>query len=239
MTTQQHAIPTSRDTLKDGAWFPYVISKLAPLQWWSYQESISEVKREDYVSDWSYQLARQNTSEFPRFCFSMFRPSYEAFTALLAAVKDYEGAVAWVMHDNCIGAWKAKPTGHEMVRLPYAMSEEEIEKHNQSLRQPPDPAFVEMAVADIPLFCSYLEKRLGLTERDPQQFDVSWLTAEGLEHSKGTFEDFMEPGEWSVFLARDPDTYAKTSKPTSPVDRGVGMSFSMFQGEELFVELEA
>jgi hypothetical protein len=239
MTVQQHAIPTNRGTLKDGAWFPYVIGKLAPLQWWSYQESISDVKREDYVSDGSYQLDRQNTWEFPRFCFSMFRPSYEAFTALMKAVEDYEGAVAWVMHDDCIGAWKAKPTGHGIVRLPYAMSEEEIEKHNQSLRQAPDQAFVEKAVADIPLFCSYLEKRLGLTERDPQQFDASWLTAEGLEHSKGTFEDFMEPGEWSVFLAWDPDTYAKTSKPTSPVDRGVGLSFGMFQGEELFRELEA
>jgi len=239
MTVQQHAIPTNRGTLKDGAWFPYVIGKLAPLQWWTYQESISDVKREDYVSDGSYELDRQNTWEFPRFCFSMFRPSYETFTALLNAVKDYEGAVAWVMHDDCIGAWKAKPTGQGMVLLPYTMSQEEIEKHNQSLRQPPDPAFVEKAVADIPLFCSYLEKRLGLAEREPQQFDASWLTAEGLAHSKGTFEDFMEPGEWSVFLARDPDTYAKTSKPTSPVDRGVGMSFGMFQGEELFNELGA
>src|ERR1700739_3228373 len=100
----------------------------------------------------------------------MFRPSHEAFSALLNAVRDYQGAVAWVMHDDCIGAWKAKPTGQGIVLLPYTMSEEEIEKHNQSLRQPPDQAFVEKAVADIPLFCSYLEKRLGLTGRDPQQF---------------------------------------------------------------------
>jgi hypothetical protein len=105
--------------------------------------------------------------------------------------------------------------------------------------QPPDSAFIEKAVADIPVFCSYLEKRLGLTERDPWQFDPRWLTAEGLAQSKGDFEDFVEPGEWSVFLARDPDTYAKTFKPTSPVDRSVGMSFGMFQGEELFKELAA
>ena len=39
------------------------------------------------------------------------------------------------------------------------------------------------------------------------------------------------------FWARDPDTYARTFKPTSPVDRSVGMSFGMFQGEELFNEL--
>jgi hypothetical protein len=51
MTIQQHAVPTNRGTLKGGAWFPYVIGKLAPLEWWSYQESISGVKREDYLSD--------------------------------------------------------------------------------------------------------------------------------------------------------------------------------------------
>ena len=179
-----------------------------------FQESMSDVKQEEYRSDSSYQLARKNTWEFPRFCFAMFRPSLESIHALLNAVKDYEGGVAWVMHDDCIGAWKAKPTGQGMVLLPYTMSKEEIEKHNESLRQPPDAAFIEKAVADIPAFCLYLEKGLGLTERDPQQFDPRWLTAEALAHSKGDFEDFVEPGEWSVFLARDPDTYAKTFKPT-------------------------
>lgn len=239
MTFQQDAVPTNRSILKGGAWFPYVIGKLAPLEWWSYQESISDVKREIYRSDWSFQLARQNTWEFPRFCFTMFRPSEDSFRALLNAVKDYEGPVAWVMHDDCIGAFKAKPTGQGMVRLPYSMSEKEIEKHNQSLRQPPDPAFVEKALADIPLFCSYLEKQLGLTERDPQQFDPGWLTAKGLAESKGEFEDFLDPGIWSVFLARDPDTYAKTSKPTSPKDRSLSMGIGMFQQEDLFNELGA
>lgn len=239
MTLPQHGLPTNRSTLKGGAWFPYVIGKLAPLEWWSYQESISDVKREEYRSDWSYQLARQDTWEFPRFCFLMFRPSEESFRTVLNAVKDYEGAVAWVMHDDCIGAFKAKPTGQGMVRLPYAMSEQEIEKHNQALRQPPAADFIEKAVADIPVFCSYLEKRLGLTERDPQQFDPRWLTAEGLAQSKGQFEEFLDPGTWSVFLARDPDTYAKTSKPTSPKDRSLSMGIGMFRQEDLFNELGA
>jgi len=239
MPLQQHAVPTNRSTLEGGAWFPYVIGKLAPLEWWGYQESISDIKREEYSSDWSYELARQNTWEFPRFCFAMFRPSLESIHALENAVKDYEGGVAWVMHDDCIGAWKAKPTGQGMVRLPYTMSKEEVEKHNESIRQPPDAAFIEKAVADIPAFCSYLENRLGLTERDSQQFDPRWLTVEGLAQSKGEFEDFVEPGTWSVFLARDPDTYAKTSKPTSPADRSLGMSFDMFEHNELFKELGA
>jgi len=52
---------------------------------------------------------------------------------------------------------------------------------------------MEKAVADIPLFCSYLEKRLGLTGHESQQFDPGWLTAKGLAESKGEFEDFMDP----------------------------------------------
>jgi hypothetical protein len=241
LTLQQHAVPTNRSTLKGGAWFPYVISKLAPLEWWSYQESISDVKREEYLSDRSYELDRQNTWEFPRFCFSMFRPSAESVRELVKAVKDYEGAVAWVMHDDCIGAWKSKPASDGIVMLPpdRTMSSEEIEKHNQSLRQPPDGAFLEKAVADIPVFCSYLENRLGLTERDPQQFDPRWLTAAGLAESKGEFEDFLEPGTWSVFLTRDPDEFAKTFKPTSPPDRSLGLSMTMSQQDDLFKELGA
>jgi hypothetical protein len=88
MTIQQRAVPTNRGTLKGGAWFPYVIGKLAPLEWWSYQESISDIKRGDYLSDWRCHSARQNTWEFPRFCFSMFRPSEESYGSLLNAVKD-------------------------------------------------------------------------------------------------------------------------------------------------------
>lgn len=241
MTFQQYAVPTNRSTLKRGAWFPYVLGKLAPLEWWTYQESISDVKRQEYRSDGSFQAARQNTWEFPRFCFAMFRPSAQSFQALQDAVSDYEGPVAWVMHDDCIGAWKAKPEFYGMVVLPpgKTMSPEEIEKHNQSLREPPDMAFIEKAVADIPHFCAYLEQRLGLSGRQPKQFDPRWLTAEGLAQSKGEFEDFLEPGQWAIFLARDPDAFAKTNKPTSPVDRGLGLSMGISQSAELLRELGA
>jgi hypothetical protein len=103
-----HPVPKDRTALTDGEWFPHVLSKLAPLEWWSYQESNADVKRKDYASDWRFQLARQNTWEFPRFCFSLYRPSNESFTALLRAVEEYQGAVVWHMHDDCIGAWPSK-----------------------------------------------------------------------------------------------------------------------------------
>jgi hypothetical protein len=116
-------------------------------------------------------------------------------------------------------------------RMP--MSEQDIEKHSQSLRQPSDATFIEKTVADIPVFCSYLEKRLGLTERDPQQFNPRRLTAER------TSPDFLEPGTSSVFLARAPDTYDKTFKPTSPIDRSLNLGMTMSQQDDLFKELGA
>jgi hypothetical protein len=83
------------------------------------------------------------------------------------------------------------------------------------------------------------EKRLGLTERDPQRFDPGWLTAKGLAESKGEFEDFLAPGIWSVFLARDTRAYAKTFQPTSPADRSLSMGIGVFQSDESFKELGA
>jgi len=171
----------------------------------------------------------------------MFRPSEEIFTELLKAVKDYDGAVVWVIDDDCIGAWKAKPNLTGTVRLTTPVSDEKIRKHNEALRQPPDPEFIEKAVADIPVFCTYLEMRLGLKDREPQQFDPRWLTAEGLAQSKGEFEDFLEAdsGSWSVFLARNPVPYGKTSKPTSTDDRGVSIGLGWSQQQDLFRELGA
>jgi len=84
-----------------------------------------------------------------------------------------------------------------------------------------------------------LEKALGLQEKPPIDFDPRWLTVEGLRKSRGEFEDFIEPGSWTVFLARDPDTYAKTYKPTSDADRLLSMGIAMFQVDVLFQELRA
>ena len=68
-TLENHSDPKDRSAFTGGRWFPYVFSKLAPLESWSYQESFADVKREDYASDWGFRLALQNTWEFPRFYF--------------------------------------------------------------------------------------------------------------------------------------------------------------------------
>lgn len=229
-----HPVPKNRNALRSGEWFPYVVSKIAPLEWWSFLESKADLKRRDYPSDGSFRLFKQNTWEFPRFYFSLFRPSTESYTALQRAVEEYEGAVVWVFHDQCIGAWRAKWTAYT------PMSPTELaEKLDEAARNPPqaDPAFVKKAVADIPVFCAHLEQRLGLQERMPTDFDPRWLTREGLAQSRGELEEFFEPGSWTVFLARDPSSYSKTHQPTSPEDRRLSIGIGMFESDELFKEL--
>ncbi len=105
-----HPVPKNSAQLQGGEWFPYVVSKLAPLEWWNFAESISDIKADEFPGNMSFQLARQNTWEFPRFCFSLFRPTSESYKALVRAVEQYQGGVVWVMHDDCIGAMAARPT---------------------------------------------------------------------------------------------------------------------------------
>lgn len=229
-----HPVPKNRNALRSGEWFPHVISKIAPLEWWSFLESKADLKRRDYPSDGSFPLFKQNTWEFPRFYFSLFRPSIESYTALQRAVDGYEGAVVWVFHDQCIGAWRAKWTAY-----PPMSPTELAGKLDEAARNPPqaDPAFVRKAAADIPVFCGYLEQCLGLQERMSTDFDPRWLTREGLAQSRGEFEEFFEPGSWTVFLARDPSRYSRTHQPTSTADRRLSMGITMYQCDELFKEL--
>lgn len=240
-------IPTNRSELKGGEWFAFVLSKIAPLEWWAFHETIADVTPDRYRSESSYQSALYNTWEFPRFCFRLFRPSLESVVALQTAVEKYEGPSNWWFHDfDCIGARRTKPTSvgirmlsQEELSEMGLRTEEALRKHNESLRKPPTPAFLEKAIADIPVLCSFIEKQMGLTEKVPEEFDSRWPSAEGLAQSRGEFEDFFEPGLWSVFLTRDPETYVKNYQATSPMDRSLGMGMSWAQWEELFQELGA
>ena len=231
MAGENHPVPKGRSKLIGGQWFPYVLSKIAPLEWWSYEESTSDVKRENYLGDLRYKLAKSNTWQFPRFCFSLFRPSTQSFWDLVHAVTEYQGAVVWGASRNCIGAWPAKPTFYAPIH-----SDQDARRFEETVRNPPkaDPVFVKRAVADIPALCAYLEKCLGLTGVAPADFDPVWLTREGLAQSRGEFEELYEPGDQPVFLVPDP------KKLSSSADRrrlhvGVGM----FQTAEIFKELSA
>jgi len=231
-----HPVPKDRAALANHDWLPHVLSKAAPLEWWSFAESSADIRREDYSSAFRYEVAKQDSWEFPRFCYSFFRPKPETMKSLIAAVNEYEGDVFWVMHDNCIGAMPGKPTFYTAMPKP-----EESSKIEELARNPPqaNPEFVKRAMLDAPKFSAFLEQRLGLRDKPSLDFDPRWLTREGLAASREEFEDFWEPGDRSVFLARNPEEYAITSKPTSSVDRNLALSITMFEEDALLSELDA
>jgi len=41
----EHRVPTNRSELKGGDWFPYVISKIAPLESWTVEPSAADTIR--------------------------------------------------------------------------------------------------------------------------------------------------------------------------------------------------
>jgi hypothetical protein len=163
----------------------------------------------------------------------MFRPAPEAHASLYVAVEQYNGDVVWQMHDGCIGAWPARLTFYS----PYISREQTGAK----LEEPPhaDPEFVRRALADVPNLCLYLEARLALRDKSPEDFDPQWLTREGLATSRGELGDFFEPGSWTVMLARNPEKSAETGQPTSPEDRPLSFGIGLFERDALFSELGA
>ena len=213
--TANHPVPTARADLKGSDWFPYVMSKIAPLEWWAFEASPGDVKRENYQNDFSFRMAVRDTWDFPRFCFSMFRPKPEGYAALLNIVRGYKGGVIWLFHDDCISAFASLPTFY--APAPEGTKVEDVIKQiEEAAKNPPkgDPEFVKKAMADLPNFCSYLEDQLGLKEKQPQQFDQQWLTKEGLSKHPPDGENFLEAGSWSVALGRNPKQLANERTPS-------------------------
>lgn len=241
LVAQSHPVPTNRASLKAGDWFPYVISKIAPLEWWNFAASPADVKRENYPNDGSFKLAQQNTWTFPHFCFSLFRPTPEAVVPLYKVIDEYKGSVYWGMVDDCISAFPAKPGFYSPVNPDgSAMNQEQFKAMIEKARAArPDPAFVAKAMEDAPRFCAWLEKRLGLEQKAPQQFESQWLTRDGLANSRGPYEEFFEPGEWSVVLTAHADQGASADRETAPGDRTLSMGITMRENDSLFKDLGA
>ena len=216
-----HPVPKSRTDLKGSDWFPFVFSKIAPLEEWRVETSATDIKRENYTSDSEYGQSIRNTWEFPRFCFSFFRPPAEAGANLRAAIEQYHGAVTWVLMGGCVSAY---PAGTKFTfYTPLGSDPDAMAKFTEAMRNPPkpDPELVRLAISDVPTFCSYLEESLGLTGKTPQDFDLNWLTTEGLRQSRPEPEDFVEPGDWWVELRPQQSTQqgsARVSFSFGPTD---------------------
>lgn len=240
VVSQSHPVPSNRASLKADDWFPYVFSKIAPLEWWSFAASPADVKREHYPDDESFKVAQGNTWTFPRFCFSLFRPSPEAVLPLYQVIDEYKGGVVWSMVDDCISAFPAKPTFYSLPTNADGspMNQQQMmEMLEKAAKAHADPAFVAKAMQDAPQFCAWLEKRLGLEQKAPQQFDPQWLTREGLASSRGPYEEFFEPGSWSVVLSAHPDQIAIRNGEDVPGDRSLNMGIGMSENDALFNDL--
>jgi hypothetical protein len=224
--------PSDRASLKGSDWFPYVLSKIAPLESWTFEASSADIKRENYSSDTSYQMSLKNTWDFPRFCFDLFRPKPEAFVTLVNAARAYQGGVIWELHDNCISAFASQPGYVGFTRSgkndDSVDMDDLLKKFEEIAKNPPkaDPEFVKKALADIPQFCRFLDEKLGLKDKEPQQFNSQWLTKAGLRKYPTGNEDFMEGGSWSVALSREPeklgDDRTATAATAQYLNFGVG-----------------
>jgi hypothetical protein len=192
------------------------MSKIAPLESWGFAASTADLDRSDYSSDTSFQNSGRDISTFPRFCFRFFRPTPLVFAAFLRAIDSQPGPVYWQLTGDCLAAYPQKLTFMAPINTDEDM-QTVLKKFEELQRNPPkaNPEFVGKAIADIPRFCGYVEDRLGLKNKDPQQFDPQWLTKEGLSQHPGEDEDFWDPGSWSVILTCDPETRVKPG-PTPP-----------------------
>lgn len=235
-----HPVPKERAALTNRDWLPHVLSKIAPLEWWSFASSSTEIRRDDYQSDYHFGLAKQETL-FPRFCFALFRPTPEMRTALMAAVNAYKGEVRWAIDEDCILAMPGAPDAQRLTAMP--MTPEQRERLREEYKLPPfihltaDDEFIKRALADAVKLASYIEERLGLAGKPSLDFDPQWLTREGLAVSRGQFDDYWEPGSWTVFLACKPQQYAGKFEPTSAQDRPLAFGIAAYEKDALFDEL--
>ena len=235
-----HSVPKDRAALTDRDWLPHVVSKIAPLEWWSFAMSPTEIHRDDYQSDYRFDLAKQDTS-FPRFCFALFRPTPEMRSALMAAVNAYKGEVIWEIDEDCISAMPGTPGATRIIAMPMTPEEgERFREEHKLLSFTPlkaDAEFIKRAMLDAPRLAAYIEERLGLAGKPSFDFNPQWLTREGLADSRGQFEDYWEPGSWTVFLARKPQRYAGKFEPTSAQDRPLAFGIAAYEIDALFDEL--
>ena len=232
-TTVVHSVPKDRAALTDRDWLPHVISKIAPLERWSFASSSSDLRREDFISDYQYEQAQADTS-FPRFCFSLFRPKPQQMDFLISAVGAYQGDVTWVMEDDCIVAIPALP---DFTPPPVIADEAERLKWLAQTLPQRDADFLKRAALDVPRLAAYIEQRLNLAGKPSLEFDPQLLTREGLASSRGQFEDYWEPHAWKVSLVRNPQEHPGTLDPTSAHDRHLAISIDIYQVDALFDEL--
>jgi hypothetical protein len=172
-------VPKDRASLKGGDWFPHVFSKVAPLEWWNYCDSATDLQPNDFPDGIQYKSALNRASRSPVFSFSFFRPRPDTYVKLIGLLEGYRGAAYWWISGANISAYKRKPSFRGAIAISSEEVRQQWEREKAELLTP-DPDFIQRCVEDIPALCAYIEKQLGLKGVAPTDFSEEWLTAEGL-----------------------------------------------------------
>jgi hypothetical protein len=209
----------SRDQLQGEEWFPYVLSKLYPIEWMEF------VRQPD-----------RHEPRAPRFCWRYDNPGATAYTQIERAIADFRGAARWKLYGGyrrcCIAAF-----AQETVALQPLPSERDSFKPSEQGSATPDATFLADAMQEIPALCRHIEERLGLRDALPRPLQDHATERQRNPLPPHDVEDFVEPGMHTVWLVRDPAAFEASSEPTSRSDRMLHFGLTHEEWYTIFFEV--
>lgn len=139
----------------------------------------------------------------PRVCWKLFRPNPQQAGSLLQVISSFHGHGQWYLADDCleavigVGVFVGPPRGVSLPSMPSAARISETD-----------------AESDLAALANEIEKRLDLVNARPMSFSSTLLTKEGLQKSRGPYEDFKDGGQRIVYLITDPRPEVFETKKT-------------------------
>jgi len=127
----------------------------------------------------------------PRVCWKLFRPNPQEAARLLEIISSFQGHRRWHLVDYCLepGVGLLSPPGESahFLAMPTVVQISDAD-----------------AASDLAVLANEIEKRLDLVNVQPRSFSEALLTKEGLQKSRGPFEDFEDGGQRLVHLIVNP-----------------------------------
>jgi hypothetical protein len=138
----------------------------------------------------------------PRICWKLFRPNPQQADSVMQVIGGFHGHGRWYLVGNCLQAVMGEialgmPRGSNFPSIPSAARISEAD-----------------AASDLTALANELEKRLDLVNAQPMALSATLLTKEGLQKSRGPYEDFSEGGPRFVYLITDPRPEVLETKKT-------------------------
>lgn len=139
----------------------------------------------------------------PRICWKLFRPNPQQAASLMQIITSFHGHSQWYLVGDCLEAARA---GIFVLAPPLEAG---------LASTPPATGISEAdAVSDLAALANEIEKRLDLVSAQPMSFSTALLTKEGLQKSRGPFEDFEDGGVRIAYLITDPGSKVFEAKET-------------------------